>query len=200
MDLLSNWKDIFNIRALQQSSSLTHIELIPYLDGPAHIAFILKHPEYAKLREFPDTNYEICATNPDSYKLLEGMYQDLLDANRGVKHFFLSTDEPYYLGLAHNSQCNETDMEKTLGSQGRIFAYFVNQAGQYLHDRGRTVIIWGEFPMKPSDLKALPPYVVNGEVYGPEFDRRRRKVVSGLLFNTAGGPPSSAREGWTRSG
>ena len=193
-----------------------HIELIPYLDGPAHIAFILKHPEYAKLREFPDSNYEICATNPDSYKLLEGMYQDLLDANRGVKHFFLSTDEPYYLGLAHNSQCNETDMEKTLGSQGRIFAYFVNQAGQYLHDRGRTVIIWGEFPMKPSDLKALPPYVVNGEVYGPEFDREfhrlgiqqmiftstegEEKLVSGLLFNTASGPPSSAREGWTRSG
>ena len=26
-----------------------HIELIPYLDGPAHDAFILKHPEYAEL-------------------------------------------------------------------------------------------------------------------------------------------------------
>ena len=33
-----------------------HVQLIPYLDGPAHIAFILKHPEYAKLREFPDSN------------------------------------------------------------------------------------------------------------------------------------------------
>ena len=96
-----------------------HIELIPYLDGPAHIAFILKHPEYAKLREFPDSNYEICATNPDSYKLLEGMYQDLLDANHGVKHFFLSTDEPYYLGLAHNSQCNEEDMASNWARSAR---------------------------------------------------------------------------------
>src|SRR6185437_6006048 len=47
-----------------------HVQLIPYLDGPAHISFILKHPEYKKLREYPDSNYEICSTNPDAYKLL----------------------------------------------------------------------------------------------------------------------------------
>ncbi len=106
-----------------------HIQLIPYLDGPAHIAFILKHPEYAKLREFPDNNYEICATNPESYKLLEGMYQDLLDANKGVKYFYLSTDEPYYLGLAHNSQCNEENLAKEIGLLGQVFAQFVDKTG-----------------------------------------------------------------------
>ncbi len=165
-----------------------HIELIPYLDGPAHIAFILKHPEYAKLREFQDSNYEMCATNPDSYKFMEGMYQDLLEANRGVKHFFLSTDEPYYLGLAHNSQCNETDMEKSLGSVGQIFAHYVDLAGGYLHDRGRTVIIWGEFPMKESDLKALPPYVVNGEVYRPSFDREFHRLgIQQMIYTSTEG-------------
>jgi hexosaminidase len=148
-----------------------HIQLIPYLDGPAHIAFILKHPEYAKLREFPDNNYEICATNPASYKLLDGMFQDLMDANKGVKYFYLSTDEPYYLGLAHNSQCNETNLEKQLGSVGQVFAHFVDKTGGYLHDRGRTVIFWGEYPLKPNDIPSLPPYLINGEVYGPEFDR-----------------------------
>ena len=148
-----------------------HIQLIPYLDGPAHIAFILKHPEYAKLREFPDNNYEICATNPASYKLLEGMYQDLLDANQGVKYFYLSTDEPYYLGLAHNSQCNEENLAKQLGSAGQVFAQFVDKAGGYLHDHGRQVIFWGEYPLKTSDIPALPPYLTNGEVYGPAFDK-----------------------------
>jgi len=148
-----------------------HVQLIPYLDGPAHISFILKHPEYAKLREYPESNYEICATNPASYKLLEGMYQDLLDANKGVKYFYLSTDEPYYLGLAHNSQCNEADMAKQLGSVGQVFAHFVNKTGGYLHDRGRTVMFWGEFPLKTTDIPSLPSYMVNGEVYGAEFDR-----------------------------
>ncbi|HZQ18303.1 MAG TPA: beta-N-acetylhexosaminidase, partial [Terriglobales bacterium] len=43
-----------------------HVQLIPYIDGPAHIAWILKHPEYEKLRAFPESNYELCTTNPDS--------------------------------------------------------------------------------------------------------------------------------------
>ena len=79
--------------------------------------------------------------------------EDLLDANKGVKYFYLSTDEPYYLGLAHNSQCNEADLAKQLGSVGKIFTHFVNKAGGYLHDQGRTVVFWGEYPLKPSDSR-----------------------------------------------
>jgi hypothetical protein len=165
-----------------------HIQLIPYLDGPAHISFILKHPEYAKLREFPESNYEICATNPESYKLLEGMYQDLLDANKGVNYFYLSTDEPYYLGLAHNSQCNEEDLAKQLGSVGQVFAQFVDKTGGYLHDRGRTVMFWGEYPLKPSDIAALPPHVVNAEVYGPVFDKAfHQRGIRQMIFTSVEG-------------
>jgi N-acetyl-beta-hexosaminidase len=75
-----------------------HVELIPYLDGPSHDSFILKHPEYAKLREYPDNNYEFCVTNPETYRLFEGMFEDLLAANKGSRHFVLSTDEAYYVG------------------------------------------------------------------------------------------------------
>src|SRR3984957_7641862 len=163
-----------------------HIQLIPYLDGPAHIAFILKHPEYAKLREFPESNYEICATNPDAYKLLDGMYQDLLDANKGVKYFYLSTDEPYYLGLAHNPQCNEEDLAKRLGSVGQVFSRFVDQTAGYLHDRGRTVMFWGEYPLKPGDIPSLPPYLVNAEVYGPVFDKAfHQHGIQQMIFTSA---------------
>ena len=105
-----------------------HVQLIPYLDGPAHLAFILKHSEYAKLREFPDSNYELCTTNPDSYKLLEGMYQDLMDANKGVKYFMLSTDEAYYVGLADNDQCYSAELAKKLGSVGKVEAQFLDKA------------------------------------------------------------------------
>jgi hexosaminidase len=147
-----------------------HIQLTPYLDGPAHDAFILKHPEYARLREYPESNYEFCATNPETYNLLFGMFQDLLDANRGSKYFVFSTDEPYYIGLAKNAQCNEADRAQHLGSVGKLLAEFVTKTAGYLHDRGRTVIFWGEYPLVPGDVSSLPSYLVNGELYGPQFD------------------------------
>ena len=144
-----------------------HVELIPYLDGPSHDSFILKHPEYAKLREYPDNNYEFCVTNPETYRLFEGMFEDLLAANKGSRHFVLSTDEAYYVGLADNEQCREAERAKQLGSVGKVLAEFVTRTAGYLHDRGRTVLFWGEYPLKPDDIGALPNYLINGEVYGP---------------------------------
>ncbi len=162
-----------------------HVQLIPYLDGPAHIAFILKHPEYAKLREFPDSNYELCSTNPDSYKLLEGMYQDLLDANKGVNYFYLSTDEPYFVGMADNDQCHSKQRAEELGGRGKLLAEFVTKTAGYLHDRGRKVVFWGEYPLKVEDIPSLPSYLINGEVYGKEFDQAFRGHGIRQMFFTS---------------
>ena len=130
----------------------------------------MKHPEYAALREYPDSNYEFCAVNPDTYKLFDGMFEDLLAANKGVKDFVFSTDEPYYVGLADNQQCREAEEAKQLGSVGKVLANFVDKTAGYLHQHGRQVIFWGEFPLKPADISALPSYLINGELYGPLFD------------------------------
>ena len=82
-------------------------------------------------------------------------------------------------GLANNDQCHEAERAKQLGSVGKLFAEFVTKTAGYLHDHGRTVIFWGEYPMKPDDIGALPNYLVNGEVYGPQFDPGSRHTVSG---------------------
>jgi hypothetical protein len=60
-----------------------HVQVIPYLDAPSHISFILKHPEYAALRSFPESNYEACATNPDTYKLYFGMFGRSVECQQG---------------------------------------------------------------------------------------------------------------------
>jgi hypothetical protein len=165
-----------------------HVQVVPYLDAPAHIAFILKHPEYAKLREFPDSNYELCMTNPDSLKLLYGMYDDLLAANRGVKYFYLSTDEAYYAGLANNNGCQEGQRAKQLGSPGKVLAEFLTKTAGYLHDRGRSVVFWGEYPLKPADIPSLPSYLINGETYGPKFDPEfRRQGIRQMIYTSTEG-------------
>src|SRR5262249_33251785 len=84
-----------------------HGRFIPWLDAPGDVAFILKHPEYARMRAFPDCNYELCVTNPETAELLLSMFRELIASNKGVKYIYLSTDEPYYIGLADNDQCRE---------------------------------------------------------------------------------------------
>src|SRR2546423_471631 len=163
------------LQALTDFALRFHVQIIPYLDAPAHVAFILKHPEYAPLRAFPNSNYEFCVTNPETYKLLFGMYNDLLEATKGAKYFVLSTDEPYYVGLADNSQCHEVTQARTLGSVGKLLAEFITKTANYLHDRGRTALFWGEYPLKADEITSLPSHLVNGEVYGPEFDSAYKK-------------------------
>src|SRR5262249_48862866 len=179
------------LQSLTDYALRRHVQLVPYLDSPGHIAFILKHPEHAKLRAFPDSNYEGCATSPDFYKLLLGMFQDLLSATRGVQQFYLSTDEAYYIGLAKNSQCEEATEAQKLGSVGKMLSEFLTKTADWLHERGRTVVFWGEYPLKPGDIDSLPAHLVNGETYGPEFDPLFAKhgIRSMIYTSTQGEEP-----------
>jgi hexosaminidase len=166
-----------------------HVQVIPYLDGPAHIAFILKHPEYAKYRAFPDSNYELCVVNPDAINLLSGMLQDLVNANRGGKFVYLSTDEPYYVGMAQSPSCDEKAAAREKGSAGKLLADFVAKVAGPLHARGRSVIFWGEFPLKPDDIAALPNYLINGEATGAGFNAvfRKQGIRQMIYTSTQGG-------------
>jgi len=151
-----------------------YVQVIPYLDGPAHVNFILDHDEYSKLREFPETSFEMCSTNPETYKLLEGMFQDLMDANKGVKYFLLSTDEAWFIGKADNDQCHEAQRAKELGSPSKLWVEFTQKTAGYLRDHGRTVIFWGEEPMQAEDIPLLPPGLINGEVYSTAYNNAFR--------------------------
>jgi len=152
-----------------------HLQVVPYLDAPAHANFLLNHDEFKHLRAFPDVAFEMCATNPATYKLLEGMFQDLIDANRGVEYFHLSTDEAWFIGKADNEQCREVQRAKELGSPSKLLAEFIQKTAGYLQSRGRKVIFWGEDPLKAEDIPMLPEGLINGEVYGPIYNEAFRK-------------------------
>lgn len=142
-----------------------HVQVIPYLDSPGHVAWILKHPKFHGLRELPGCNYELCTTDPDSYRLLTALVDDLIAANKGVEHFVLSTDEAYYVGLGRSRP-----RARELSSVGKLQAEFVTQVADYLHSQGRTVQIWGEYPIEREDIPSLPSHVINGVTTGPKYD------------------------------
>ena len=163
-----------------------HVQVIPYLDGPAHVNFILEHEEYKTLREFPETAFEMCSTNPETYGLLEGMFRDLMDSNKGGKFFHLSTDEAWFIGKADNAQCREAVRAKELGSASKLWVEFTKKTTSYLQEHGRRVIFWGEDPLQVEDIPLLPPGLINGEVYSPAYNKAfRARGISQMIYTNS---------------
>jgi hexosaminidase len=152
-----------------------YVQVIPYVDGPAHVNWILERQEYKNLREFPENAFQMCSSNPDTYKLLEGLFQDLMNSNKGVQYFHLSTDEAWFIGKADNGLCHSADAAKQLGSPSKLLVDFVKKTAGYLHNHGRKVIFWGEDPLQADDIPLLPSWLINGEIYSPAYNRAFRE-------------------------
>jgi hexosaminidase len=146
-------------RELSDYARAHFVELVPYLDAPAHVSFILKHPEYAGLRLYPNNNYELNVADTSTISLVKNMFDDLLEASPGGKYIMLSTDEAYYTGKAPK----EKQAALAAGSNGKLLAGFVKIIADELNKKHRTVIFWGEYPLTPGDIKGLPSYLLNGE-------------------------------------
>jgi len=161
------------------------VELVPYLDAPAHVSFMLKHPEYKKLRLYRNNNYELNMTDTGTISLVKSMFTDLLLASPGGKYVVLSTDEAYYVGKGQK----EKSAVIAAGSNGKLLAAFVKTIADELNSKGRTIIFWGEFPLTPGDINNLPSYLVNGEYndMSPEFSRHGIRQL--IYTSTQGAEP-----------
>src|SRR5204863_8705154 len=74
------------------------IQVVPVIQSPARLAYVLKHPQFADLRA-DGNNYQSKLCDPRTYDLIFSMYDDVVKATQGVKYFFVSTDEVYYAGI-----------------------------------------------------------------------------------------------------
>ena len=71
------------VREIERYANERFIELIPMVDFPAHMSYVLRHPEFAHLREVSNSSYMICPTNPESWTLIFDMLGEVCDAFRG---------------------------------------------------------------------------------------------------------------------
>jgi hypothetical protein len=148
-----------------------HVQIIPILQGPGHMAYVLKHPQHAHLREDPANNYMICPRKEESWRLIFDMYDEILDATEGCAYFFIGTDEPYFLGSGVECGCAARKQE--VGASG-IFCDFVNRAAEHVRKRGRTPLCWAEYPLEQKDLHKLPKDLIDGIAGGGRRDREAR--------------------------
>lgn len=163
------------------------IELVPQIQSPAHMAYVLKHQEFAHLRA-DGSNYQACLCDPEAIRLIEDMYQDMIDATPGVEYFHVSTDEVYYAGI-----CAKCQQRRPYNEENRSLAWveYVNHMHGWLRQRGRRMLCWVEYPLRTEHLAMLPAGLING-VIGPNSDPAwirafKERGVSSLVYSSQQG-------------
>jgi hypothetical protein len=158
------------------------IQVVPVVQSPAHLSYVLKHPKFARLKA-DGNNYQSCLCLEDTYKLIFQMYDDLIAATRGIDYFFVSTDEVYYAGIGSN--CKEP---YTPESRSARLAEFDRRAHDYLAAKGRRMLAWLEYPLLAKDLETIPAGVIDGVVGdGSYVPIEMRKGMRQLVYQSTQG-------------
>ena len=132
------------------------IQVVPQIQSPAHLAYVLKHPEFADLRA-DGNNYQACLCDERTYQLIFSMFDDVIKATQGVQYFHVSTDEVYYAGI-----CAKCDKPYNPENRSLKWIEFARRAHEFLKSRGRTMLAWVEYPVITRHIPLLPSDLING--------------------------------------
>ena len=160
-----------------------HIQLVPEIQAPAHLAYVLKHEEFKRLRA-DGSNYQACMCEEEAIFLIQDLYQDMIDATPGVEYFHVSTDEVYFAGICDKCQAKRPYNDK---NRSLTWVEYVNRMHKWLADRGRKMLCWVEYPLLEEDLKLLPRGLINGVAALGQSDAWNRGLrdagVASLIYS-----------------
>ena len=149
------------------------IQVTPQIQSPAHMAYVLKHPEFADLRS-DGNNYQACLCDERAYQLIFSMYDDVIKATQRVNYFHVSTDEVYYAGI-----CAKCDKPYNPDNRSLRWIEFARRAHDYLSKRNRRMLAWVEYPVLPDHIRLLPPDLINA-VMSTDSNQTREEVATGM--------------------
>jgi hypothetical protein len=139
--------------SIDEMASLTryarkrHIEITPLVQGLGHASFILKHKEYANLREIPWNTWAFCPMDEGTYQVLFDMYRDAIEATPGSKYLHIGGDEIGNIGLC--PRCKPT-ADKS-GAMSLNF-YWLKRVCEFAKENNRIPIFWDDMPLNFTGL------------------------------------------------
>jgi hypothetical protein len=134
---------IDEMAALTRYARERHIEITPLVQGLGHATFILKHQEYAGLRELPWNKWAFCPLNEGTYQVLFDMYRDAIDATPGSKYLHIGGDEIGNIGLC--DLCKPTADKDGMLS---LSLYWLKRVCEFSRENGRIPVFWDDMPLK----------------------------------------------------
>jgi hexosaminidase len=166
---------------LTRYASERFIQLVPDVQAPAHMSYVLKHKEFAHLKA-DGSNYQICMCDEEAIRLIQDMYQDMIDATPGVEYFLVSTDEVYYAGL-----CEKCDKPYNEKNRSQAWVDYVNRMNKWMSAHGRRMISWVEYPLLPEDIHKLPSDLIDGVVNEDWIGELNKAGIRQLIYNSIQG-------------
>jgi hypothetical protein len=163
---------IDEMAALTQYARERHIEITPLVQGLGHATFILKHQEYANLREIPWNRWAFCPLNEGTYQVLFDLYRDAIDATPGSKYLHIGGDEIGNIGLC--PRCKPSaDKEGMLA----LNLYWLKRVCEFAKENNRIPIFWDDMPLQNAGLlESTDSY----EMPLPEVERLWQKGIPKL--------------------
>jgi len=134
---------IDEMAALTRYARERHIEINPLVQGCGHATFILKHDEYASLRELSWNRWAFCPLHEGTYQVLFDMYRDAIDATPGSKYLHIGGDEIGNIGLC--PRCKPSADKDGILS---LSLYWLKRVCEFAKDNDRIPIFWDDMPLK----------------------------------------------------
>jgi hypothetical protein len=138
---------IDEMAALTRYARERHIEITPLVQGLGHATFILKHQEYANLRELPWNTWAFCPLNEGTYQVLFDLYRDAIEATPGSKYLHIGGDEIGNIGLC--PRCKPMADKEGMMS---LNLYWLKRVCEFAKENDRIPIFWDDMPLQHSGV------------------------------------------------
>ncbi len=138
---------IEEMAALTDYARERHIDVSPLVQSLGHVSYILKHPQYAHLREDPNSAWVFCPTNEGTYQVIFDMCRDAIEATPGSKYLHFGGDETGAIGKCPRCKAF-VEKEGMLG----LNLYWFNRVNEYARKNGRVAIFWDDMIFEHSGL------------------------------------------------
>lgn len=138
---------IDEMAALTKYALDRNIEITPLVQGLGHATFILKHEQYANLRELPWNHWAFCPLNEGTYQVLFDLYRDAIKATPGSKYLHIGGDEIGNIGLC--PRCKPTVDKEGMMS---LNLYWLKRVCEFAKENNRIPIFWDDMPLQHAGL------------------------------------------------
>jgi len=155
------------INALNAYCKARCVEIIPLVQSYGHLEYILKHEQFAHMREDQRAVNELCGTNPANKRFITDMMQEVIAAHPGLQYFHIGGDEPFRVAFCENCR-------KIVDTQGKgaLYLQHIKPILEFVQAQGITPIMWDDMvATHPEISDKLPkPVVLNYWLYQPSTE------------------------------